>query len=99
MHLVWDVPLGPLQPPYTYTPLASHYRELQVGYHLHRINKLIRIAMDKLNQFVLANTIIIIEICGRITMLVYYIVDLAYQLHASAMLCTVLCKLVVLVQS
>ena len=39
---------------------------------------------DKLNQqcsklALFANAII--EICGRITMLVHYIVDLAYQLH------------------
>ena len=43
-----------------------------------------RNATDKLNPqcsklALFANTIT--EICGRITMLVYYIVDLAYQLH------------------
>ena len=43
-----------------------------------------RNATDKLNQqcsklALFANAII--EICGRITMLVHYIVDLAYQLH------------------
>ena len=43
-----------------------------------------RNATDKLNQqcsklALFANAII--EICGRITMLAYYIADLAYQLH------------------
>ena len=43
-----------------------------------------RNATDKLNQqcsklALVANTII--EICGKMTMLVYYIIDLAYHLH------------------
>ena len=55
------------------------YRGLQVGCHLQNAK-----ATDKLNPqcsklALFANTIT--EICGRITMLVYYIVDLAYQLH------------------
>ena len=49
-----------------------------------------RNATDKLNQqcsklALFANAII--EICGRITMLVYYIVDLAYQLHFYSAFC------------
>ena len=57
---------------------TSVYRGLQVGCHLQNAKT------DKLNPpcsklALFANTII--EICGRITMLVYYIVDLAYQLH------------------
>ena len=60
---------------------ANRYRGLQVGCHLQMQN---RNATDKLNPpcsklALFANTIT--EICGRITMLVYYIVDLAFQLH------------------
>ena len=52
---------------------------------------------DKLNQqcsklALFANAII--EICGRITMLVHYIVDLAYQLHFYFAFCK--CQLAIL---
>ena len=40
-----------------------------------------RNATDKLNQQCSKLALFANEICGRITMIVYYIVDLAYQLH------------------
>ena len=63
-----------LQAMYSHLILLKYYRGLQVGCHFKVQNRNPNQQCSKLALFA-------DEICGRITMLVCYIVDFAYQLH------------------